>query len=384
MRKKRVVIASELRVFPVISGGNLRTKFIASSFAKRGYDVTIVSLADKRLLEGTSPSPPSPIREVVVSSRLFTLMTRVGYRLGLPPIWINLKLVLLRRVLHKHFLANADIIVSDFPYPYRLFKDFNGTKILNTHNVEHHRYPKAFGVRRWVRFIEKKAHAAAEMTFCCTPEDAEFFMQQGRRSEVLLVPNGIDATPYAKAREERNEVRTRFGFQPEDVVVLFPASGYGPNAEGAEFLVSFVKRHLDRLKALNVKVAIVGSVLPPKKHNSVLQTFGRVPKIMEFFSMADIAVNPIFWGSGSSLKVSEFIAAGLPLLTTKVGARGFDLDDQAASFFSDDATLMVALESILARRNQWESMTAQAWTRNAAFILGDKAFDEMEAKLKLN
>ena len=374
---KKVVILAHLRVFPVVSGGSLRTRFIASSFSKRGYDVTIVSLADKRIMDNFSPTPPAPIREVVLSSKLFTFAMRVGCRLSLPALWYEPKVRLLNERLHRDYLADADIVVADLPYLYRVFENYRGKKILNTHNVEHHLYTGFPGLSSWVRSVENKAHAAAEMTLCCTPEDAAYFENLGGKSKVSLVPNGIDVTPYKESREERDATRRELGLSPDDIVVLFPASSYRPNVDGAQFLLSFVNRYRDRLSALKVKIAIVGSVLPVKTYNNVLQAYGKVPKIAPFFAAADIAVNPIFSGSGSSLKVAEFIAAGLPLMTTKTGARGFDLDDQSTRFFSDEQTLMTSLEYLVERRKQWKNFSDKAWDRNAAFITGDKAFDEM-------
>lgn len=377
----KVVILAHLRVFPVVSGGNLRTKFIASSFSKRGYDVTVVSLADKRMLSTASPTPPPPIREEVLSSALFTLITRVGSRLGVPPLWYDLKVRLFAERLQRDYLADADIVVSDLPYLYRIFNTFSGKKILNTHNVEYNVFSRFPGLRSWVRAVERKAHAAADVTLCCTPEDAAYFENLGGKSKIRLVPNGIDVTLYKDSLEKRDELRRELGFSRDDIIVLFPASGFGPNVDGAHFLLSFVDRYLDQLIEWKVKFAIVGSVLPAKKYNHVLQTYGKVPEIVPFFTAADLAVNPIFSGSGSSLKVAEFIAAGLPLMTTKIGARGFDLDDHSARYFTDEETLMKSLEHLLDRRDHWNDFSEQAWERNAAFITGDKAFDEMVTEL---
>ena len=42
------------------------------------------------------------------------------------------------------------------------------------------------------------------------------------------------------------------------------------------------------------------------------------------FAAADIGVNPVRTGSGSNLKIAEYLAAGLPVVTTPVGMRGFE------------------------------------------------------------
>ncbi len=379
--KKKVVIVSPLRVYPVISGGNLRTSFIAYGFNNRGYDVLILSLANKRLIDGAPINHPKQIGEVTESSSLFTLMSRIGYRFGIPAFWIDFKLRILGKMLHRKYLADADILVSDSPYTIWGLKKFKGLKIFNTHNVEHARYTKSLRIRNRLRDIESEAHLLADITLCCTPSDAEYFENLGGKSEVYLLPNGIDASLYSEDENLKVEVRAQLCFHIEDTVLLFPASIYGPNVEGAEFLISFSEHYYNRLKELGIRISIVGSVLPAKKYNELLESYGKVPRIEPFFKMADIAINPIFSGSGSSLKVAEFISAKLPLLTTKIGARGFDLDDQSACFFSDESSLIDALEHLIDQKKRWKELSERAWQKNSSFILGDKAFDELDKKI---
>src|SRR5690606_4095268 len=42
----------------------------------------------------------------------------------------------------------------------------------------------------------------------------------------------------------------------------------------------------------------------------------------DWFAACDLAVNPMFSGSGTNIKMFDFMAAGLPVVTTAVGARG--------------------------------------------------------------
>src|SRR5262249_39247793 len=41
-----------------------------------------------------------------------------------------------------------------------------------------------------------------------------------------------------------------------------------------------------------------------------------------YLESADVAINPMFAGSGTNIKMFDFMAAGLPLATTPLGARG--------------------------------------------------------------
>jgi glycosyltransferase involved in cell wall biosynthesis len=44
-------------------------------------------------------------------------------------------------------------------------------------------------------------------------------------------------------------------------------------------------------------------------------------------AMSDVALNPMRLGSGTNLKMLEYAAAGLPIITTPHGVRGLSLQD---------------------------------------------------------
>jgi glycosyltransferase involved in cell wall biosynthesis len=52
---------------------------------------------------------------------------------------------------------------------------------------------------------------------------------------------------------------------------------------------------------------------------------GTVPSVAPYLTRAAVYANALFHGTGSSLKVPEALAAGVPLVSTVVGARGFPL-----------------------------------------------------------
>ena len=56
---------------------------------------------------------------------------------------------------------------------------------------------------------------------------------------------------------------------------------------------------------------------------------GFVEDLTPFYRHCDLALNPITDGGGSNVKVPEYFAHGLPVLTTPFGARGFSLENKA-------------------------------------------------------
>jgi glycosyltransferase involved in cell wall biosynthesis len=58
-------------------------------------------------------------------------------------------------------------------------------------------------------------------------------------------------------------------------------------------------------------------------------------------SLANAALCPIQQGSGTKLKIMDYLAAGLPVVTTPVGASGIDLTDGETALIRDSSEAFV-------------------------------------------
>src|SRR5262249_54446068 len=61
---------------------------------------------------------------------------------------------------------------------------------------------------------------------------------------------------------------------------------------------------------------------------------------------ADAAVNPRLGGAGTNVKMAEYLALRLPVLTTRFGARGLDLEDGRTALFFERDGLAPVLERL--------------------------------------
>lgn len=112
------------------------------------------------------------------------------------------------------------------------------------------------------------------------------------------------------------------GRYPEKRTVLFIGGAYFANFEAARFineklakaLPDFVFRVVGRagmgIKNRQKNVKIYGMV-SEKEKDKLLRS-------------SEIAINPILHGAGMNVKMLEYMAYGLPVVTTGLGARGFD------------------------------------------------------------
>jgi len=72
-------------------------------------------------------------------------------------------------------------------------------------------------------------------------------------------------------------------------------------------------------------------------------------------SWVDLAINPMQSGSGTNLKMLDYMAAGVPLLSTPFGARGLDLENRVHARLAPLIKFPRVIEEM---RNQDDQVTA--------------------------
>ncbi len=187
------------------------------------------------------------------------------------------------------------------------------------------RYPfRSFHARTLSR-LEREAVLRADRVLATTEEDREKFVRSFGVPEerVRVVPNGYDASRFRPVSdEERMRVRRALGLPEEGRIALFAGSRVGPNEEAVESIVrSVAPKGPEDL--LYVVAGSVGERYGKGRKGKVHFT-GPVPDILPYFQAADIGLNPIRLGSGSNIKLLQYLGAGLAVLSTDFGMRGFD------------------------------------------------------------
>ena len=68
------------------------------------------------------------------------------------------------------------------------------------------------------------------------------------------------------------------------------------------------------------------------------------------YKVADVALNPMTSGSGTNIKMLDYMAAGLPVISTPVGARGLDLEDSKNALICEISDFPEKISRILEDR----------------------------------
>ncbi|MBD5553078.1 MAG: glycosyltransferase family 4 protein [Desulfovibrio sp.] len=247
--------------------------------------------------------------------------------------------------------ADSDCAVLSHPWLfYALQKAAPDLPLLyDAHNVEQALKKDMFGadaLAAETAAAESSLCAQAEAVFVCSREDAAAFAAAGVSPEKLhLLPHGCEP---GVSREGRRELRRRLAY-PTAPIALFIGSGHRPNQDAALAIMELAPQlpGLQFLLAGTVSTqhAVRAAARPANVH--LLGEIGERSKNV-LLQAADIALNPVISGSGVNLKSLEYLACGIPLVTTPFGLRGLSGDFAPVAHVCDLAYFPQKLAELMA------------------------------------
>jgi glycosyltransferase involved in cell wall biosynthesis len=237
-------------------------------------------------------------------------------------------------------VRKCDIIVFSHPWVYPIVKDLlrNGEQLIvyDSQNMEGvlragQLDDGAFGTEivREVAKVEYDLCHQADLILACSHDDGELFhrIYEIPFRKIRVVPNGVFVSQIpAVGEDEKARIKGKLRLDGRPLAI-FLGSLYPPNVEAANFICRKLAPALPE-----VTFAICGGVgqglgkSPATQESSNVRLTGFIEEREKLFYLgaADLAVNPMFSGSGTNVKMFEFMAAGLAILTTPVGARGIE------------------------------------------------------------
>ncbi|HEX3397419.1 MAG TPA: glycosyltransferase [Steroidobacteraceae bacterium] len=379
----RIVLLSGFRIFPTNTGGHIHTACIARALARMGHEVLLYALAGRqadyslRGLLGPSYHTETIEANLTEETNLgmgYGLTQAIARRLGFPRVWQH---ALMRRGIVpqrlKAALAAADVILADMPWcpPVPgIWRDKPWFMI--SHNLEHRLLEQGTSRHRrfagWMRRVESDAPKNYRDIFACAEEDRDYFRahDDGGALRLPFIRNGVDPDAYRAAGGVRQETRKNLGVSEEDTLLVFAGSGFGPNLEAFEVLRAFGREHAEFLARERVYFLILGSIQSTPWRQGAFIVTGRVPEVAPYFAAADAGLNPVTRGSGANIKLFEYLAARLPVISTVFGVRGTPLQPDTDFICYAPETMREAIERYLRcrTRTQWRGFADEVWQRH--------------------
>jgi glycosyltransferase involved in cell wall biosynthesis len=209
---------------------------------------------------------------------------------------------------------------------------------------------------RWMQFLRYEVEQVRrfDRVVTMTKEDAAYLRSYARQADIRAIPIGIDPQEFRPTEDDASAALS----------VLFVGNYFHyPNVEAAEFLVQKIAPRLPQLRFL-----IAGSPVPEHMKAGPNVAFpGYISDTRTLYhGLNTIFVAPLFSGTGQRVKLLEAFAMGCPVVTTRVGAMGFPVEDGSQALIAETTD---GFEAALRRLAADETLRRDMGNKARAMIL---------------
>lgn len=332
--------------WPADTGGKLRSHYLLKGLALQAeVDLYTVSYAP--------PTDPGPLAELCRSVTTVPLLYNVAaarlrnlLATRIPRSVSYFRTPESLRDLHAMLSRTYDLVISDeiVMSPYVLEGPAAGVpSLIIRHKIDYQHYAETAAARPvgrdkaldWIESRRLRTWEYAEMprfssaVVCSEDDRREAQRQGGPAMPIEVIVNGADTDFFQPVRTPA----------VHPTVLIMGTMHYFPNIDAV--LYYFQTMH-DALRAAipDLRVLIVGHMPPPElvalgSLPGVTVT-GSVPDVRTYMQRSWVQIVPLRLGGGTRLKIVESMAAGLPVISTTVGAQGLAVHDGDEMLLADD------------------------------------------------
>jgi len=180
-----------------------------------------------------------------------------------------------------------------------------------------------------IEVLERRILKTACGHIVCSERERTQLCRIASTARIAVVENGVD-TAYFGGSDHGESTAKR--------IVFVGLMNYYPNVEGA---VSFGNRIWPRLRERlpGMIFTIVGANPTPAvlalKAIAGIEVTGTVPDVRPYYRDALAAIVPLRTGGGTRLKALEAMAAGVPVISTELGAEGLAVTPEKNILIAD-------------------------------------------------
>jgi sugar transferase (PEP-CTERM/EpsH1 system associated) len=385
--------------WPLDTGAKLRNYHLARVLAERSR-VSLLAFVDH---EPPSPSLEKVYEQVITVERdsAYTLPKVISGALGHTPLPVlNYTTDSMKRAL-EGLLSDQDfdIIQVESIHLMSYLAIMRKARrrpvvVCDWHNIESElmrryserepsRLRRAYAGRtaRLMSEFERRAMREFDAHVVVSQRDGQRLSDLNPDARICVIENGVDTAFYSDLGP-RDESRARR-------IVFVGSMDYHANIDGA---VDFAREVWPRLRSCqpDLVFTIVGKDPAPEVRELAqiagIEVTGTVDDVRPFYREAIAAVVPLKVGGGSRLKILEAMAAGVPVVSTTLGAEGLEVQSDENILIADtNEQLVEAISSVVeneALRNDLSAAErALVASRYDWSSLGASLFDAYEKLL---
>jgi len=250
-------------------------------------------------------------------------------------------------------------IAKNYIHSINNLKNSNTKVIYDTVDLHFVREKRRAEVEKNEKFYEEAKNWKNIEMFLCNSSDyviaitdveKETLQKEGvEKNKIHVIPNVhelVNDTPPFDAREGLMFIG---GFQ------------HPPNGDAVKWFVNEIYPIIEK-KFKKIPVYIVGSNATPdikKLANDYIKMEGYIPDVTPYFNRSKVFISPLRYGAGLKGKIGQSLAFGLPLVTTTIGAEGFNYNEDNPPFLiaDDKETFADMVIKLYNNKQIWEKLS---------------------------
>lgn len=365
-RKLKVTVIDMQPIDPPVGGGRIRLLGLYGGFDAEKFTVTYVGSYDWPGEKYRDHQLTKCLREIDVplSDTHFQAHNELAKKIGKSCIDVSFPLL---GHLSEAYIStcikhakDADVVVFSHPWLYKLINPILDRKrqliVYDSQNHEGMLRCKIYGdkIDNDIKSLclsvienEYKACIGSDAILTCSVDDSSNFAKFYAidNSKLVLMPNGVFASKVHPCKDLNFKKEIKKKLKLPAKVCCFVGSNYEPNIEAVKLIIEAAS--LDSSICFVIIGGVSGTFDSKAIPNNVLLVGFVSEEVKQLYLWgSDIAVNPMMSGSGTNVKMFDFMAAGLPIVTTEVGARG--INNEAGNLYE---TCDVSPTSLVAKIN---------------------------------
>jgi len=319
-----ITILSTIDFFSLDQGAARRIYHLGDNLAHCGNKVTMICLLDRRSKRERIGRTKNNAKMIgIPSSRLPMLLFSI-----------------------MKYLVHTDIIQIELPHLallIPLLKILRKPIVLDEHGVEVHAIQeirraqeRRVGIVEYfgILLLEWLAVKASSLIFTCSDHDAKMLIEKYKvaNNKVVIVPNGVDDDFFEYANSYSYDKPT---------IIFIGNFNHAPNVYAAKVILNKFTPNVYR-RDENLSFVFVGRNPPQwlvdNGSKNCVKVFGNVKDVRPYLTGADIAIAPVYHGSGTRIKILEYMALGKPVISTSKGVEGLDVENGKHILLRDNPT----------------------------------------------
>jgi glycosyltransferase involved in cell wall biosynthesis len=256
---------------------------------------------------------------------------------------------------HLHMAYYGRSIKNEFPALPVTIREHNVEYVIleRLYLAERNRLYKALFKRQYERLkeYEKNILPVFDKILAITEEDRQRLIALDRRlgPKVEVIPAGVDLNEF-ESIDNDHAARNLLSIASMDWI---------PNQQG---LVWFIENVMPELVRRNpaITLYIIGKNTPDWFHryeSENVKVLGFVEDISPWLKKSSVAVIPLFAGGGMRVKILNYLAWGIPTVSTSIGAEGINVADGENIFLADSADdFAIKIMNLLDNVDRWQQI----------------------------